>query len=295
METLNYHHLLYFWVVAREGSIARATEQLNLTQPTISAQIKALEESLGEELFARVGRRLELTDVGKTVFGYADAIFNLGRELRENLAGRPTGRPPQFTVGVADVVPKLIAWRLLRPAFDGPERLHVVCREDQPERLIDDLAQHEIDLVIAESPASRPRVFNHLLGESGVTLFAEAKLVGRRPFPQSLDGAPLLLPPPTTELRRQLDLWFERNKVRPAVIGEFQDNALMNVFGSRGLGIFPGSTAIAAEITAQFRVRVVGHIPEIRERFYAISAERKLRHAAVVAITETARSEIFVS
>ncbi|MCM2315907.1 MAG: transcriptional activator NhaR [Thermoanaerobaculia bacterium] len=298
MEWLNYHHLLYFWVVAREGSIVKATEVLNLTQPTISAQIQSLEESLGEKLFDRVGRRLVLTEAGRTTYRYAEEIFGLGRELRDTLKGRPTGRPARFRVGVADVVPKLIAYRILRPAFELAEPPEIVLREDHPQNLLAQLAVHELDLVIADAPIAaglKVRAFHHLLGESGVSFFATPKLAAtlRKGFPRSLEGAPVLLPAVATELRRGLDLWLDRLDLRPRVVAEFDDSALMKVFGYAGIGAFPASTVIEKEICEQYGLKVIGRIEEIRERYYAISSERKLTHPAVVAITEGARSNVF--
>jgi LysR family transcriptional activator of nhaA len=298
MEWLNYHHLLYFWIVAREGSIARATAVLRLAQPTISAQIRSLEGQLGERLFARQGRGLVLTEVGRTVYRYADEIFGLGRELLEVVKGRPAGRPTRFTVGVADVVPKLVAHRLLEPALRLAEPVRLACREDHAERLLAALALHEVDLVLTDAPippSVRVRGFSHLLGECGVTIFAVQALaaVRRRRFPRSLDGAPFLLPVEATSLRRALDSWFEARGMRPAVVGEFEDSALLKVFGQAGRGLFAGPTAIEREICAQYAVAVVGRIPDVRERFYAISPERKIRHPAVAAITEAARERLF--
>jgi LysR family transcriptional activator of nhaA len=298
MEWLNYHHLLYFWVVAREGSIARATQVLRLAQPTISAQIRSLEGQLGERLFARQGRGLVLTEAGRTVYRYADEIFGLGRELLDVVKGRPAGRPARFSVGVADVVPKLVAHRLLEPALRLAGSLRLVCREDHAERLLAALALHEVDLVLSDAPippSVRVRGFSHLLGECGVVIFGAPKLAAarRRGFPRSLDGAPFLLPVEATSLRRALDSWFEARGMRADVIGEFEDSALLKVFGQAGRGLFAGPAAIEREICAQYGVRVVGRIPEVRERFYAISPERRIRHPAVAAITEAARDRLF--
>jgi len=298
MEWLNYHHLLYFWTVAREGSVARACQRLHLSQPTISGQLRALEESLGEKLFARQGRGLVLTEVGRTVYSYADEIFSLGRELMDNLKDRPTGRPLRLSVGIADVVPKLIAYRLLEPALALSERVHVVCREDKPNRLLAELALHGVDLVLADaplSPAMRIRAFSHLLGECGVCFFAVPKLAAayRRRFPASLTGAPLLLPTDNTTLRRSLDQWFDQHGLRPQVVGEFEDSALLKVFGQTGTGLFVAPAAIERELRLQYGVVVVGRVEQIRERFYAISAERRLKHPAVVAISEAAHHRIF--
>jgi LysR family transcriptional activator of nhaA len=298
MEWLNYHHLLYFWVVAKEGSIARATKELRLAQPTISGQIHRLEEVLEEKLFARRGRNLELTEIGRVVFRYAEEIFALGRELQDTLKGAPVGRPLTLLVGVADVVPKLIARRLLEPALKISEPVRLVCREDKPDRLLAELAVHELDIVLADAPVSpslRVRAFNHLLGECDVVFLATPRLAAahRRGFPRSLNGAPLLLPTENTALRRSLDQWFTTHGIRPRVVGEFEDSALLKEFGQTGLGIFPAPSVIVDEVRGQYRVRLVGRLEEVRERFYAISVERKLKHPAVVAISQEARERTF--
>lgn len=298
MEWLNYHHLLYFWTVAREGSIARASQQLRLAQPTISGQIHELEEALGEKLFARQGRGLVLTDVGRVVYRYADEIFSIGREMLDTLKDRPTGRPIRLQVGIANVVPKLIAYRILKPALELPEKVNVIVHEDSPERLLASLATHGLDLVLADAPvgAVKVKAFSHTLGECGVTFFASAKLAPklRRNFPKSLNGAPMLLPHETAAVRRGIDTWFLQNDLRPTTVGEFDDSALMMTFGQAGTGVFAGSSAIEKEIQQQYSVQPIGRVETIRERFFAISAERKLRHPAVVAISERARTDLFV-
>jgi len=298
VEWLNYHHLLYFWVVAREGSVTRAAAELRLGQPTVSAQIRTLEHTLGEKLFTRVGRNLALTDVGRVVFRYADDIFSVGRELLNTLKGRPTGRPIRFMVGVADVIPKLITYRLLRPALALGEPLRLVCREDASERLLAELAVHRLDLVLADAPVGlgvKVRAFSHLLGECGVTFFGTSRLARacRRRFPRSLDGAPLVLPTDNTTLRRSLDQWFESEGLRPNVVGEFEDSALLEVFGRTGAGIFAAPSAIEKEVRQQYAVEPIGRVESVRERFYAISVERRLKHPAVVAIAEAAREKVF--
>ncbi|MEW6321842.1 MAG: transcriptional activator NhaR [Acidobacteriota bacterium] len=293
MEWLNYHHLLYFWTVAREGSVSRAARQLRLAQPTVSGQLRALEERLGEKLFERSGRALVLTDVGRLVYRYADDIFALGRELLDTLRDRPTGRPLRLQVGIADQVTKTIAHRLLEPAFRAAEALHLVCREGPPDRLLADLATHQLDLVISDAPippAVRVRAFNHLLGESGVTVFALPKPAAawRRGFPASLDGVPWLMPAETSSLRRSLDEWCRRHGVRPRVVAEVDDSALLKVFGQAGRGVFAAPTVVEAEIAAQYGVAAVGRLEGARERFYAITVERRITHPAVVAISEGA-------
>ncbi len=298
MAWLNYHHLLYFWTVAREGSIARATQKLHLTQPTISAQIRTLEESLGEKLFVRTGRRLVLTEIGRVTYRYAEEIFGLGRELQDVLAGRPTGRPTRLQVGIAEQVPKLMAYRLLTPVLSLPEPPHLICREDKVERLFADLSSHALDLVLSDTPLanqSKAKAFNHPLGETGVTVFGAAALADkyRRGFPGSLGDAPFLLPAEGTPLRRSLEGWFDREQIQPSIVGEFSDSALLKAFGMAGVGLFAGPTAIADEIRGQFEVKALGELKGLRESFYAVTVERRLRHPAVIAISEAARNRLF--
>jgi LysR family transcriptional activator of nhaA len=300
MQWINYHHLLYFWMVAKEGSIADAAKRLRLSQPTISTQIRQLEEILEVELFDRSGRRLVLTEAGRVAFRYADEIFNLGREMVDALQNRPTGRPVQMTVGVTDVVPKLIAYRLLLPALELPQKLHVVCREDRFDNLLGQLARHELDLVLSDvpiGPAIPIKAFNHLLGSCGVTFFAAAALARkvRRGFPRSLDGAPFLLPMPGCSVRRELDRWFDELDLRPEIVGQFDDSALLKVFGQSGVGVFAGPSVIEKEIKREYGVQVVGRAQDIQERFYAITVERRLKHPGVVAISESAKSGLFGS
>ncbi len=299
MEWLNYHHLLYFWTVVREGGVSLAAEKLRLSQPTVSAQVRLLEDMVGDKLFERQGRRLVLTDVGRLVYRYADEIFGIGRELLEALKGRPSvGRPLPLTVGVANAVPKLIVHRLLQPAMSGEQAIHLVCREDSTETLMGELATHALDVVIADVPAPphvRVKVFSHLLGESDTCFFAAGALGTklRRRFPRSLNDAPVLLPTPRTALRRALDQWFEAEDLHPKVVGEFDDSALMKAFGQAGDAAFPAPAVIEREVVRQYRVRAVGRVKVVRERYYAISAERRLKHPGVLAITAAAKTEVF--
>lgn len=297
MEWLNYNHLFYFWVVAREGSIAAATRKLNLTQPTISAQLRQLEDSLGEKLFEKSGRGLVLTEAGRVALRYADEIFALGRELRDTLRDRPTGKPVRVTIGIADVVPKPIAYRVLRPAFSASADIEMVCREGPADTLLMLLAQHEADLVITDAPASGAllRSYNQLLGESGTTFFAAPALAAsaKKNFPRSLHGAPLLLPGVATQIRRAIELWLDSTGIVPRRVGEFDDLALMTAFGRAGTGVFPAPSVIEDEIESQFDVKVVGRLPEVKERYYAVSAERKIKNPIVSAITTAARREVF--
>lgn len=293
MEWLNYHHLLYFWTVAREGTIARASKELSLAQPTISGQIRVLEDQLGEKLFQRSGRNLVLTDVGRLVYRYADDIFGLGRELMDTLKDRPTGRPLRFQVGVADEVTKIIAYRLLEPAMRLPQQVQIVCRDGAAERLLTDLATHNLDLVIADtpiSPAIKVKAFSHALGETPVTVFGTPKLAAprRKNFPRSLDGAPFLLPTSGKTLRRTLDQYFDQQGIRPRIVAELDDSALLTTFGQAGAGLFVAPTVIEKEVQRQFDVTIVGRLDSVRERYFALSVERRLKHPAVIAISEAA-------
>ncbi|HMA81691.1 MAG TPA: transcriptional activator NhaR [Candidatus Binatia bacterium] len=297
MEWLNYHHLLYFWTVARLGGVARASEELRLTQATVSAQLKSLEASLGEKLLRKSGRHLALTDTGKLVFRYADEIFSLGQELLGTLKGRPEGRLARVTVGVADVMPKLVAYQLIEPALRLKDSYRIVCREGTNEELLPALAVHDLDVVLTDAPiepARNVKAFHHLLGECDVLLFANAKLAAtyRRGFPRSLDGAPFLLPTRNTILRRSLDQWFDQRDIRPKIIAEFEDNALLMVFGQRGVGVFVAPSVIRHEVERKYDVKVIGEVSSVRERFYAVSLDRKLKHPAVLAISEAARARL---
>ena len=297
MAWLNYHYLFYFWTVARTGTIANASRELHLSQPTISTQLKTLEEALGQKLFQRAGRRLVLTDVGRTAFRYADEIFRLGRELQESLSRGPMSRQVRFAVGVADVVPKLVAERLLEPAYGAVPDLQLEVHEGHVTQLLAKLALHELDVVISDQPAPhdvKVKAFSHMLGGSGTTFFARANLAPglKKGFPGSLEGAPMLLPLPGSSSRVALDEWFEKRSVRPKVVGEFDDSALMKVFGSSGRGVFAAPAAIEDEVARQFEVQVIGRTDEVKQSYYAISVERRLRHPAVVAVAESARKEV---
>ena len=298
MERLNYHHLLYFWMVAREGTVGRAAARLRLAPPTLSAQIHALEGAFNEKLFERAGRGLRLTEMGRLVFRYADEIFALGRELSESVRGQPTGRPLRLTVGVSDGMPKLVAFRLIEPALALPQPVRLVVHEQSTERLLAALALHELDVVLTDRlapPGVSVQAFNHLLGDCGATLFATPKLAAkyRRRFPRSLDGAPFLLPGESSTLRRALEQWFEKQRIRPRIIGEFDDSTLIKVFGQAGTGVFAAPSIIESSVRKQYGVAVIGRMESVRERFYAISAERRLKHPGIIAITESARRELF--
>ncbi len=297
MEWLNYHHLYYFWTVARAGSIARASAELRLAQPTISNQLKTLEANLGVKLLERQGRRLVLTDVGRTVLRYADDIFRTGRELQQAVKGLPTGQRLRLVAGVADVIPKRMAALLLQPAVDAYPDLVLVCREGPLPQLLAALAIHELDVVIADVPASeevKVKAFNHRLGDCGMTFFAAPRHAHvRKGFPGSLQSAPVLLPAEGTALRRALEAWFDETGIRPPIAGEFDDSALMKAFGARGLGVFPAARVLEDEIRDQYRVQIVGRVDEVREAFYAITVQRRIRHPAVAALAGAAREALF--
>ena len=295
---LNLKHLRYFWTVASQGSIARAAESLFLTPQTISGQLTALEKQVGSKLFQRDGRQLVLTDTGRLVFSYADEMFRLGLELQDVLAGRTPGSVITFKVGVAMVVPKLLAYRVLEPALRMPEPVNLICHEAPLVDLLADLSVHKLDVVLADvpiNPTLNIRAYNHSLGESGITFFGVAGRSDelRAHFPASLDAAPMLMPSEASSLRRNLESWFEQQGVEPLVVAEFEDRALMKAFGERGVGVFTSPTAVEDDVLSKYGVEVIGRTDEIKERFYLISPERRIKHPAVTAITEAARSELF--
>jgi LysR family transcriptional activator of nhaA len=299
MEWLNYHHLLYFWVVAKEGSIARASKELRLAHPTISGQIHRLEEVLGEKLFDHKGRTLVLTDAGRVAFGYAEEIFGLGQEFLDTVKGRAPGRPIRMVVGISDVLAKSIVYKMLQPAFALEKRVQIVCREARTvEMFLGELALQAVDVVLSDTPAAPStglRVYNHLLGECGTSFFASkaAAPALRRRFPAALDRAPVVLPGNNAAMRRTLEQWFDDEKIHPIVSAEVEDSALVEVLGEAGLGFFAIPDVVEDEVRRQYKVALVGRAPQLRQRFYAISVERKLKHPAVVAICDAARKKIF--
>ena len=297
MAWLNYHHLLYFWTVARCGTIAAASKELLLSQPTISTQLKTLEESLGQKLFQRQGRRLALTDVGRTTFRYADDIFRLGRELQETLKNGPVGQQVRLSVGVVDVIPKLVAERLLEPAYEAMPQLQLECQELPLPQLLARLAVHEFDVVLADQPPPadvKVRAYSHKLGDSGMSFFGvKAFAPLSKKFPQSLHGHPMLMTAQGTAVRTELDSWLESQGVRPRVVGEFDDSALMKVFGDRGRGVFAAPTAIEDGLLERGELELIGRTEAVRQSYYAITVDRRLRHPAVVAIAERARADLF--
>ncbi|MEO8132478.1 MAG: transcriptional activator NhaR [Betaproteobacteria bacterium] len=298
MAALNYKHLQYFWSVARAGGIAPAAQRLHVTPQTVSGQIALFEDLLGFKLFSRAKRRLELTEMGRVVLSYAEEIFTVGAEL-EGVLRHPTGgRPLLLRAGVVDAVPKSVAFRLLEPALHLPEPLRMVCREGKLTHLLAELAVHRLDIVIADGPMPATvnvKGFSHLLGECGLTFFATPELARRHKgaFPRCLDGAPMLLPGEDAQVRPRLTRWLESENVQPRIVGEFDDSALMKAFGQVGIGIFAAPTAIAREMVAQYGVVAIGHTDAVTERFHAISVERRLTHPAVVAISSSARNELF--
>jgi LysR family transcriptional regulator, transcriptional activator of nhaA len=298
MAWLNYHHLFYFWTVAREGTIARAAIELRLTEPTVGEQLRELERSIGEKLFVREGRKLVLTEMGRVAYSYANDIFMLGREFQAAMSGAKVGKSARLLVGVADVVPRLIAFRLLEPAVRSPDPVTIVCQNEPSERLLARLAAHELDVVISDAPpapGAKLKTTNRLLGECGVTIFGAEPLWAkyRRGFPTSLDGAPFLLPMAGATLRRSVDDWLDAIGVRPSVRGEFSDSALLKAFGGAGIGVFAAPSAIERDIKHEYRVRVIGRVDSLRERFFVISANRRVQHPAVTLISNSARTRLF--
>ncbi len=298
MEWLNYHHLYYFWTVMREGSISAASTKLRLAQSTVSAQLSTFENNLGGKLFKRVGRNLEPTDLGHLVFRYAEQIFLLGREMMDALHGRPVAGPLSLKVGIVDAIPKLVARKLLEPAGELEEQVKFVCHEGKDEALLAELALHNLDVVLTDTPLRSHlsiKAYSHLLGECGITFFGINSLAEPRrlAFPASLDKSPMLLPMAMSSLRGMIDQWFERIGVKPVIIGEFDDHALLKVFGQAGDGIFMVPSVIEKEVEQQYQVQVIGRTNQVREKYYAISVERVIMHPAVAAISEAAQLKLF--
>jgi LysR family transcriptional activator of nhaA len=297
MEWLNYHHLRYFWTVANLGSLRQASEKLHVSQPSISAQLQTLQKALGEDLFQRRGRNLVLTEMGQLVHGYAEAIFSLGQELLSSVKGISGTRPMRLNVGITDAVPKLVAREILRPALYHTPPVQVVCHEASLGDLLARLTNLRLDIVLADEPAAsnvKLRTYNHLLGSCGVTFCAAPALARklRRGFPQSLNGAPALLPTHNTNLRGSLEKWFQKRRLRPLVLGEFEDTALMSVVASEGLGFIPMPSVVAKELRP-YLLEPIGTTTSCTAQFYAITAERRLRHPAVALLTENAKNRLF--
>src|SRR5688500_13815006 len=299
MKWLNYNHLYYFWIVAREGGIVRASEELMVSQPTISIQIKALESAFGHRLFDRSGRGLQLTEAGRIAFNYANDIFTLGQEMTHALEHRRAGAALKLSVGILDVIPKLVVRQLLEPALRLEQPVRLICREDKADRLLADLAARRTDVVLSDAPigtAVQVQGYNHLLGESSVSFFASNELAKRlkRGFPKSLDGAPVLLPTDHTQVRRSLNAWFDSKRIHPVVAAEFDDSALMFWFGQSGVGAFPAPSTMQTKVQRDFGVKLIGRAVDVRERFYAISMAAKLKHPAVVAVCDAAHKTLSV-
>ncbi|MDA0204704.1 MAG: transcriptional activator NhaR [Acidobacteria bacterium] len=298
MQWLNYHHLFYFWTIARAGGVTAASEELGLAQPTLSAQLRSLEEFLGQQLFVRIGRRLELTEAGRTVYRYSNDIFSLGREMLTTLEGGPSDRRQRLRVGVADVLPKMVVTRVLRPLLSGEEDVHLICYEGKPAELLARLASHEIDIVLSDAPAGpehNVRAFNHDLGTCGVSVFAPKKSARhyRKGFPDSLDGAPFVMPTENTALRRMLDHWFARRQIHPRVLAEFEDSALLKAFTQTTPALFAAPSVIKESIADLYGAVDIGSAEGVRERFFAISLERRVRNPAVMRLVEAAHEKLF--
>ena len=277
MDFLNYHHLRYFWVVAQEGSLRKASEKLNVSQPTISAQIATLEDVLGEKLFRRSPSGLTLTETGHLAFGYAEEIFALGQDFMDSVKQRPTTRPLRVNIGIADSLPKLVSHELIKPIFSLSRPVQAVCLENKTADLLVQLAVYRLDIILADEPAPSAlsiKTFNHLLGESGVTFCAERKLALRlrRKYPSSLHNEPMLLPTSGTALRRTLENWFQEQSIHPRVVAEYDDAALMKVAAEDGLGCFPIPTVAVDEAIARYDFQIVGQATGCLVQYYAISA-----------------------
>lgn len=297
MRHLNYSHLQYFWTVANEGSIARASDLLHVTPQTISGQLKLLDEAVGEPLFQRAGRGLALTETGRLVKQYADDIFALGGELAQVVRGRQSASKV-LNVGIVNSIAKLIAYRVLQPMVAAGSTLRLSCREGDLDELLADLAVHRLDLVLSDRPIpvnTSVKAYNHTLGASQIAFFSKPAAIRRYQddFPHSLHGAPMLLPSRGSAIRRDLDDWFERVGIEPRVVAEFDDSALLKMFGAAGAGLFPAPHAIAAEIERMYSARVIGRIDGVRETYLAISPERRLKNPAVLEIIEGAREQLF--
>ncbi len=297
---MNYKHLHYFMQVAQTGSVMRASEHLHLTPQTISGQIQLLEEALGTPLFAKSGRGLALTDAGRLALGYAEEIFSLGTELREAVRGHPVqGRMLEFRIGVADAVPKTIAYRLIEPATRLAEPVRIVCRGWKLDSLLAELALHRLDLVISDAPIPSTvsvHAFSHRLGASGISFFATAGLLQKhrsKSFPHCLDGAPMLMPADDSAIGQRLRSWFQASSIHPKIVAKFDDSALAKEFGRHGAGVFIGPTVLASAIGKQFGVKTLGATDEVVDEFFAISVERRITHPGVAAITQSARNALF--
>ncbi|WP_233836548.1 transcriptional activator NhaR [Paraburkholderia sp. ZP32-5] len=298
---MNFKHLYYFWIAARAGGIVRAGEQLHISPQTLSGQIKLLEEALDKKLFRKSGRMIELTDAGRLALDYADEIFSLGSELESALRRESeSGAPMRFRVGIADSVPKAIAYRLLEPALNASLSLRMICHEGKLHALLAQLALHRLDLIIADAPIPSDvniKAFNHPLGRSTLSCFGAEALVqnGKKRFPLSLGQLPVLLPGTESAVRRKLDHWLASHAISPRIVGEFDDGAMTLAFGREGCGLLFAPTVLESQLQAEHKLMVAGQIDTIVEEFFAISIERHISHPAVALIMDAARSELFTS
>jgi len=298
VEFLNYHHLRYFWVAAKEGGLTRAAEKLRVSQPSICTQIQALEHALGDKLLRRTPRGLALTEAGQKVFSFAEEIFSLGEDLLSTMKQHPTTRPLRVNIGIADSMPKLLTYRMLKPIFHLSQTVQASCCEGKMPDLLAQLATYRLDVVLSDEPAPASgnlKTFNHLMGECGVSFCAEPILAARlkRHFSASLRDAPALLPSPNSALRRSLEKWFLEHRISPNIVAEFDDASLVKVAATDGLGFFALPSLVAREAVIRYGVQIIGQAPTCIQQFYAISAERRLTHPAVVAITSQAEASLF--
>lgn len=298
MEWLNYHHLRYFHIVAKEGSLTAAARHLRVSAPAISAQLRELEAALGERLFRREGRAKRLTDAGQLVFSYTEEIFALGGELVTAVKQRPGTKALRLHLGVVDSFPKFLTHEILRPAFTLPQEVHITCHEGKLEEMVGRLTAHRLDIVLTDEPAFstvHPQTFSHLLGESGTTFCAHGALAARlrRGFPRTLHDAPALLPAGRTSLRRSLETWFSAHHIQPRVIVECEDLALMKVLAADGRGFLALPTVAADEAIRHYGFTAVGEAPRCTVRFHALTAARRIAHPVVAALTAAARRDLF--
>lgn len=288
---INFRHLYFFWAVAKEGSVTRAAERLGLAVQTVSTQLSLLDQSLGKALLTQQGRRLVPTEAGRVALEYADQIFQLEDQLHQALSNVDAGRM-RLTVGISDSLPKPVAYHFLSVTSRLEKNVKLICMEDEYDALLADLALNKLDVVLTDRAVRATpslRVFSHLLMESPMQIYGVPKLARRyrRNFPASLDDAPLLLPTRNNALRGRIDTWFVQHGVHPEVVGEFEDNAMLNTFGRNGWGLFFAPAMLEQDMREQFNVELVGQASELREQFYAISSERKIKHPAVEAILES--------
>lgn len=297
-DTLNYKHLRYFWTVAHEGSIIKASNKLHITPQTISGQLSLLEKRIGNPLFSRIGKSLQLTETGRLVLNYADEIFDLGRELSDVLRGAPTVGPSEFIVSAASTLPKTIVHKIIEPALHIKQPINLICKEGPVDAILADLAVHKVDMVLSDTPVTSTfsiKAYNHKLGESGLSFFASAALAKKykKAFPTSLNDAPMLMPTKQYAIRQAVDHWLNQKNIYPQIKGQFDDSALMKSFGQAGMGIFYLPSIIENEVCNMFKVKIIGRTTQVKQIFYAISAERKIKHPAIAAICESAKNDLF--